>query len=103
MFYVAEAIYHDPLPCAPQELADTLMPAHAAHVRAGAEKGLVLLGGPKAEEPGGFLILRSDSREELDRFLNADPLVVHGVQHFRVTPWKVFDTAPELGALRIGN
>lgn len=98
MFYLAEAVYHDALPCTREALSNALIPAHAAHIRAGLEAGLVLLAGPKAERDGGFLVLRSDSREALDQFLNADPLVVHGVQTFRVTPWKVFDVSPHLGA-----
>ena len=48
MFCLAEAVYASPLPCSRRELEETLLPAHAAHIRAGAQRGLVLLGGPKA-------------------------------------------------------
>ncbi len=91
MYYVAEAVYKAPLPCSPSELAEEWMPAHAAHIRSGVEAGLVLLAGPKGEGDGGFVILRADSRGELDAFLGQDPLVLRGVQTFRVTPWKIFD------------
>jgi uncharacterized protein YciI len=97
MYYVAEAIYREALPCTRAMLNDTLLPAHAAHIRAGAETGLVLLAGPKGEGDGGFLILSADDRGALDRFLDADPLVVHGVQTFRVTPWQIFDVSPAWG------
>lgn len=100
MYYVAEAVYRSPLPCSQEELDTVLMPAHAAHVQAGAAAGKVLLGGPKAEQPGGFLILQADSRAELDEFLNRDPLVVHGVQDFKVTAWRIFDTAPGLEQIK---
>ena len=99
MFCLAEAVYASPLPCSRRELEEKLLPAHAAHIRAGAQRGLVLLGGPKAEGEGGFLLLRSDSRQELDAFLTADPLVVRGVQTFRVTPWNILDRAPGLEGL----
>ena len=91
MYYVAEAVYTVPLPCSPSELAEELMPDHTAHIRSGVEAGLVLLAGPKGEGDGGFVILRADSRGELDAFLGQDPLVLRGVQTFRVTPWKIFD------------
>jgi uncharacterized protein YciI len=99
MFVLAEAIYASPLPCSRQELDEVLLPAHDAHVRAGMERGLVLLGGPKVQGGGGFLLLRADSRAQLDEFLQADPLVVHKVQTFRLTPWNILDHAPELDGL----
>ena len=96
MFYLAQAVYNDPLPCSRKALTEELIPAHAAYIRSGVDRGLVLLAGPKEEEDGGFVVLRAPDREALDAFLAGDPLVVHGVQTFRVTPWRILDYSPAL-------
>ena len=101
--FLAEAIYRDPLPCPRERLEGELLPAHAAYIRAGADRGTVLLAGPKGTGGGGFLVLRADNRAALDAFLDGDPLVVHGVQTFRVTPWTVLDVSPALKDLLNGD
>ena len=101
--FLAEAIYRDPLPGPRERLEGELLPAHAAYIRAGADRGTVLLAGPKGTGGGGFLVLRADDRAALDAFLDGDPLVVHGVQTFRVTPWTVLDVSPALKDLLNGD
>ena len=99
MFYLAQAVYNDPLPCSRKALTEELIPAHAAYIRSGVDRGLVLLAGPKAEEDGGFVVLRAPDRETLDAFLAGDPLVVRRVQTFQVTPWRVLDYPPALAEM----
>ena len=101
--WLAEAVYRESLPCSRERLEGELLPAHAAYIRAGADRGTVLLAGPKGTGGGGFLVLRADGRAALDAFLDGDPLVVHGVQTFRVTPWTVLDYPPALGELLNGD
>ncbi len=94
--YLVEAVYAPALPCTEEVLATSLIPAHAAHVQSGIIAGMVLCAGPKEAESGGFLVLRAQSREELDAFLDCDPLVTAGVQTFHVTPWNILDVQPAL-------
>src|SRR5699024_9257812 len=76
--WLAEAVYRESLPCSRETLEGELLPAHAAYIRAGADRGTVLLAGPKGTGGGGFLVLRAGGRAALDAFLDGDPLVVHG-------------------------
>jgi uncharacterized protein YciI len=50
------------------------------HVRA----GHILVAGPLEDRTGGFLLARSNSREELERLLAQDSFAVHGVVEFQV-------------------
>ena len=67
--WLAEAVYRESLPCSRERLEGELLPAHAAYIRAGVDRGTVLLAGPKGTGGGGFLVLRADNRAALDAFL----------------------------------
>ncbi len=95
-YFLAEAVYNTPLPCSQEDLKNTLLPRHGAHIAAGAADGRVLLAGPKTGGGGGVLVLRGRSAAEVRAFLDADPLVTAGVQTFRVVPFAIYEHAPIL-------
>lgn len=61
--------------------------AHLAHVFAAVNRGELLLGGPLDEPLNGdqALLFQSQSRSDVERFVNDDPYVVNGI----VVQWDV--------------
>ena len=80
-YFVAESIMENPLPCTPDELKTVYLPAHVEHLQGALKSGMLLVGGPN-ETGGGYLLLRSESREEVEAFLSRDPYQVHKLNHF---------------------
>lgn len=83
-YFVAESIMTEPLPVTAEELETRYLPLHVAHLQAGIAEGTLLLGGP-CETGGGFLLLRAESREAAEAFLERDPFRVRGLNRFRLT------------------
>jgi uncharacterized protein len=54
-------------------------PAHREYTRGLAEQGIVLAGGPFADERGALLVYEAADSDELQRILDADPYTEAGV------------------------
>ena len=88
--YVMENVLNNPLPCSVEE-QKALVPAHKAFVAEWLNKGRVLAAGPRAAGGGGFIILRADSREELDEYIKTDPFIQKGINYYIINEFKPFD------------
>lgn len=93
-YFVTESVFNDPLPVSPEELEKTYIPMHVAHINAAIDRGQVLLAGPKVESGGGFIVVKAESREELDKFVSADPFVIHGIGRPIIQEFLLNDRAP---------
>lgn len=89
-YFVAESIMTQPCPVSGEEMKNTYVPAHVAHLHRGIDAGTLLLGGPN-EFGGGFLLLRGESREAVEAFLEKDPFRVNGINSFRLTEFNPCD------------
>ena len=69
-------------------------PDHRAHLGALAERGVVLAGGPLADDTGGIVVFEAADAADLQAHLDADPYTKAGViAKTTVTEWQ-----PKLGA-----
>lgn len=91
-YFIAESVMTEPMPVTPEEMRTVYVPAHVAHLHRGIDDGMLLLGGPN-ETGGGFLVLRAESREALDAFLERDPFRVNGLNRFIVREFNPSDRA----------
>ncbi len=82
-YYVLSGVYNDPAPDA--EKAASLLEGHKAFVAEGVRRGDVLFGGPRASGVSGMIIVRAESDEALQAYINTDPMVLGGVQHYDIT------------------
>ena len=80
-YFVAESIMENPLPCTPEEMKTLYLPAHVAHLKGGLTSGMLLVGGPN-ETGGGYLLLRAETRQEVEDFLSRDPFRLHKLNRF---------------------
>jgi uncharacterized protein YciI len=74
-----------------RERLEASRPQHRDYLRALADEGKILGGGPFADDPGGgFAVYRVADAEELERLLDADPYTVDGVAADRIVrEWTV--------------
>ena len=65
---------------------------HAAFIDDLTERGLLVAGGPFADESGAMNILSGSlERDDVERLYATDPFLVHGIFVLeRVAPWLVF-------------
>ncbi|MET7987658.1 MULTISPECIES: YciI family protein [unclassified Streptomyces] len=65
-----------------------LHPAHAENLHRLARSGVLLLGGPLADENAGLLLYEVEDRAELQKVLDAEPYVQGGiVAGTRIRQW----------------
>ena len=91
LYFVAESVFNPELPVSEEELKTVVIPAHEKHIARGIEEGRILLAGPKVSEGGGLMIVRAQSRGELDAFLALDPFVTGGIASFALKEFKLND------------
>ncbi|KID29280.1 hypothetical protein JD82_03357 [Prauserella rugosa] len=69
-------------------------PRHRDYLAELAERGVVAVAGPLEDNVGGMVIMQAESRDELERLLDADPYHLEGALAERtVREWK-----PVIGA-----
>ena len=90
-YFIVESVMKTNIPATPQEMEEVWIPAHVTHLHEGIEAGMVLMGGPC--DTGGFLILRANSLDEINAFLEEDPFRVNGFNTFRVKEFDPKDRA----------
>ena len=90
-YFLAQSIMAEPLPVPAEDIPRVYIPMHEKHIAAGIAAGMVLLAGPKVAEGGGLMIVRAESREELDAFLGRDPFTVNGLARFDVKEFMLND------------
>ncbi|GAA0506579.1 hypothetical protein GCM10011581_41980 [Saccharopolyspora subtropica] len=62
-----------------QEHRLRVRPAHREYSRGLAERGVLLAGGPFADQTGALIIYEAADRDELQKILDADPYTEAGV------------------------
>lgn len=73
---------------------------HRQHIRAAAERGEVLGGGPFADETGALVVLMAATREEADAFVAADPYYrAPGVTVTALREWNMVTRHPSIATL----
>lgn len=71
--------------------------AHVAFARRLADDGLLLMGGPFADEAsGGMLIVQAESLEQAESLAHEDESI-GGLLRVNVRPWRIAMSAVELG------
>ena len=93
MAFVIDLTYVVPL-----DVIDELLDAHNQHLASAFSAGLFLLAGPKVPRTGG-VILAEGSREDVERFVAADPFIRAEAATARVTEFVPKRRSPRLPAV----
>lgn len=63
---------------------DKLMKVHMDYTQKAMNKGLILMSGLKEDMSGGIFVMKSESLEILEDYLNNEPFKLAGVQDYKV-------------------
>ncbi|MCR1949826.1 YciI family protein [Clostridium sp. DSM 100503] len=77
------------------EIDESVMNAHIAYSQKAIEKGVTLITGLKEDMSGGVLIMKANSLEEIENYLNSDPLKTAGSQEYRILEFTPHYTLPQ--------
>lgn len=75
---------------------DTVLQNHLDYLQKWFDSGSILLAAPKANNDGGFIIMKAVSLEEVEKFVSMDPLKKADVQEYRIVEFKLHDCQPVL-------
>lgn len=70
------------------KMNDNIMKEHMAYTQKAMDSGLILMSGLKSDTSGGIFIIKSQSIEELNEYLNNEPFKLYGIQDYTI---KEFD------------
>lgn len=66
------------------KMNDDIMKEHMAYTQKAMDSGLILMSGLKADMSGGIFIIKSESLENLNEYLNNEPFKLYGIQDYKV-------------------
>jgi uncharacterized protein len=92
---VAKLTYYvvDLVPVEHTAMTPDVIGKHTAHLRELDNEGKLVLGGPFDDGPGGLLVLNCGDKAAAEAIMSVDPLIVSGVNTFRVHTWLVANAA----------
>ena len=64
---------------------DGIMKEHMAYTQKAMNSGLILMSGLKSDMSGGIFVIKADSVEKINDYLNNEPFKVYGIQDYKVT------------------
>ena len=79
-YFVVEGILK-----AADKINDTIMTEHMAYIQKAMNSGLILMSGLKSDMSGGIFVIKADSVEKINDYLNNEPFKVYGIQDYKVT------------------
>lgn len=92
-FFAIEGTFKDPLPVPPDELKEAIG-GHMAFLDIGFKQGFILVSGPNPQIGGGFILMKAESRADVDAYLAKDPLLTSGIQDYCITEFKLHKCQP---------
>jgi len=89
-YFIVEGTFTNPLPVA-KEAMGKIISEHQQFLQKGFDEGWMLFSGPKAKKDGGFAIVKAETQHEVDGFFANDPMLLAGVQEYRITEFLKHD------------
>lgn len=68
----------------PERMNDEIMKEHMKYTQKAMDSGLILVSGLKSDMSGGIFMMRSESVEILENYLNNEPFKVYGIQDYKI-------------------
>jgi uncharacterized protein YciI len=77
---------------------DARMPEHVAWLKKQYAAGRFLVSGRKVPRDGGIIIAVGDSRDQMERLMQEDPFITHGLARSRVIEFRASQRAKNIDA-----
>ena len=69
----------------PDLINDNIMKDHMSYSQKAMDKGLILMSGLKSDMSGGLFIMKSESIDDVHKYLSAEPLKINNIQDYNIT------------------
>lgn len=66
------------------KMNETIMEEHKKYTGKAMENGMTFMSGLKADMSGGIFIMKAESLEVIEHYLNNEPFKVNGIQDYKV-------------------
>lgn len=78
-YFVVEGTILDP-----KKMNDEVMKMHMSYTQKAMDSGVILTSGLKEDMSGGLFIIKSETIENVENYLNNEPFKVNGIQEYRI-------------------
>ena len=89
-YFAIEGTFNNPNPLSPEELKKAIN-EHIKYLQKGFDEGWILISGPKAYTGGGVILMKAESINIVEDYINNDPLKICGVQIYNIIEFKLHD------------
>lgn len=69
---------------------------HHAFIENLTQTGVIKIGGPIAEKPGGMIVIKASSKDEVTTLFADDPLISRGALEITVDTWQIKHGDPSI-------
>jgi uncharacterized protein YciI len=85
------AVIYEPGPNRTERGSEPSQPldGHIRHQQEQLRKGVLVMGGPFSDRPGGMAVFEAETQEEIESILAADPSIQEGYYTATIYPWRV--------------
>lgn len=67
------------------KMNDAIMEEHKKYTGKAMENGMTFMSGLKSDMSGGIFIMKADTLEDIENYLNNEPFKQNGIQEYKVT------------------
>lgn len=78
-YFVVEGTIIDP-----KKMNDEIMKKHMVYTQKAMDSGIILTSGLKEDMSGGLFIIKSETIENLEDYLNNEPFKLNGIQKYKI-------------------
>lgn len=71
-----------------------IMKEHMSYTQAAMDQDIIFLSGLKTDMSGGIFIIKAETREELETYLENEPFRLNGIQEYRITEFSAHYANP---------
>ena len=93
-YFVIEGTFKENFPIDKEELMN-IISKHREYLQIGFDAGWILCSGPKAYSGGGVVLMKAESIDVVNEYLNNDPLKLCGIQQYNIVEFKLYKCQEE--------
>ena len=89
-YFVVEGTFREIVPVEESEMQKAIQ-GHLAFLKKGFDEGFILVSGPKVDVGGGIIVIKGQSRQEIEDYFSKDPLQIAGIQDYKIVEFELYD------------
>lgn len=70
-------------------MSEEIMKEHMDYTSQAMAQGRIFLSGLKSDMSGGVFLIKAECQEDVQEYLDQEPLRMHGIQSYRILPFDI--------------